>query len=77
MEHQLSQSYFATWLETEFDCRFRLRFSLLIQLILSKCVLLLLLVPPQSIAQSPAVARCGVWSWLFQRYLIAQDGLVE
>ena len=27
------------WLETEFDNRFRLRFSLLIQLILSKCVL--------------------------------------
>ena len=26
------------WLETEFDYRFRLRFSLLIQLILSKCV---------------------------------------
>ena len=27
------------WLETEFDNRFRLRFSLLIQLILGKCVL--------------------------------------
>ena len=37
MEHQLNQSYLKCWLETEFDCRFRLRFSLLIQLILGKC----------------------------------------
>ena len=37
IEHQLNKCYQKCWLETEFDFRFRLRFSRMIQLNQSKC----------------------------------------